>query len=147
VLGASDAAWNAAHTTDPEAEPGVAYDPAQGLANGAHDRFTGVMHANGRVTNFDLGLPPSTTIRQAVAAAMSVLPKDARHGPVTKLDVCAVMSIHSATLQQTLGSPDAFANFASGAAEDHYDPTAVSDVVIASATSGVASGAGLPKSC
>jgi hypothetical protein len=125
VLGATDADWNAAHTMDDQYETGVAYDPTPGLSNGATDRFSSVIHSEGHVTSFYLAFPPRTSIRQAVAETMSVLPRDATHGPVVTHAECATITIHSATLQAALGSPDAEAFFGEGTSYNLGDVTGV----------------------
>jgi hypothetical protein len=125
LLGATDADWNAAHTMDDQYETGVAYDPTSGLSNGATDRFSSVIHAEGHVTSFYLAFPSNTSITQAVAETMSVLPKDATHGPVVTHAECATITIHSATLQAALGSPDAEAFFGEGTSYDPADVTGV----------------------
>jgi hypothetical protein len=112
LLGAADADWNAAHTMDDQYEAGVAYDPTAGLSNGATDRFSSVIHSEGHVTSFYLAFPPRTSIRQALDETMSVVPRDATHGPAVTHAECATIKIHSATLQAALGSPDAEASLA-----------------------------------
>ena len=131
LLGATDAAWNAAHTMDNQYEAGVAYDPTPGLSNGATDRFSSVIHAEGHVTSFYLAFPSNTSITQAVAETMSVLPRDATHGPVVTHAECATITIHSTTLQAALGSPDAEAFFGEGTS---YDPADVTGVELEAAT-------------
>jgi hypothetical protein len=70
--------------------------------------------------------PVASTIRQAVAETMSVLPRDATHGPVVTHAECATITIHSATLQAALGSPDAEAFFGEGTS---YDPALLGELV------------------
>ncbi len=53
---------------------------------------------------------------------MSVLPRDATHGPVVTHAECATITIHSATLQTALESPDAEAFFGEGTS---YNPADV----------------------
>ena len=125
LLGATDADWNAAHTMDDQYEAGVAYDPTPGLSNGATDRLSSVIHAEGHVTSFYLAFPSNTSIRQAVAETMSVLPRDATHGPVVTHAECATITIHSATLQAAVGSPVAEAFFGEGTSYDPADVTGV----------------------
>jgi hypothetical protein len=125
LLGATDADWNAAHTMDRNYDVGAAYDPMEGLSNGATDRFSSVIHAEGHVTSFYLAFPSNTSIRRAVAETMAVLPRDATHGPVVTHAECATITIHSATLQAALGSPDAEAFFGEGTSYDPADVTGV----------------------
>jgi hypothetical protein len=131
LLGATDADWNAAHTMDDQYETGVAYDPTPGLSNGATDRFSSVIHSEDHVTSFYLAFPSNTSITQAVAETVAVLPRDATHGPVVTHAECATITIHSATLQAVLGSPDAEAFFGEGTS---YDPAGVTGVELEAAT-------------
>jgi hypothetical protein len=116
---------------DGQYEAGVAYDPTPGLSNGATDRFSSVIHAEGHVTSFYLAFPSNTSITQAVAETMSVLPRDATHGPVVTHAECATITIHSAMLQAAVGSPDAEAFFGEGTS---YDPAAVTGVELEATT-------------
>jgi hypothetical protein len=127
ALGATNADWNAGHAMDRNYDVGAAYDPMDGLSNGATHRFSSVIHSEGHVTSFYLAFPPNTSIRQAVDEAMSVVPRDATHGPVVTHAECATITIHSATLQGALGSPDAKAFFGEGTS---YNPAAVTGVEI-----------------
>ncbi len=131
ALGATDANWNATHTMDRNYDVGAAYDPMEGLSNGATDRFSSVIHSEGHVTSFYLAFPPNTSIRQAVDKAMSVVPRDATHGPVITHAECATITIHSATLQAALGSPDSKAFFGEGTS---YNPAAVTGVEVEAGT-------------
>lgn len=125
VLGATDADWNAAHTMDRNYDVGAAYDPMDGLSNGATDRFSSVIHSEGHVTSFYLAFSPNTSIRQAVDEAMSVVPRDATYDPVVTHSECATITIHSATLQAAVGSPVAEAFFGEGTSYDPADVTGV----------------------
>jgi hypothetical protein len=131
VLGATDAAWNRTHQVDPSTNtPDIAYDPMPRQYGDLQDRYTSVTHVNSRIDSFDLGLPPQTNIRQAIRHAMSTLPKDATHGALVRLDICAAMQVESKTLKLELGSANAAIYFSSGAADDHYSPSALADAEI-----------------
>jgi hypothetical protein len=56
---------------------------------------------------------------------MSIVPRDATHGPVVTHAECATIKIHSATLQAALGSPDAEAFFGEGTSYNPADVTGV----------------------
>lgn len=87
---------------DPNAMPGVAYDPSPGSYPDGNDRFVAVYHVNGRVAGFDEFLPANTPIQEAVKLALAMLPKDTSHGQVVTLDNCAALGVTSTTLQREL---------------------------------------------
>jgi hypothetical protein len=98
------------------------------------------MHTNGRITSFDLQFRPRTGVKRAIASLLKVVPKDASHGPVRKLDTCAALEVRSSRLQRELGSSDAVVFFASGSDGSYYTPRAVTDAEIIS-------GETVPSSC
>lgn len=139
ILGSTDAEWSQVHTPDPnvpasnfEQGVGAAYDPSPGSYPDNADRFDSVNSSNGRVDGLVESLPAGTDVDRAVRMAMQMLPKDAHHGRVVVLDVCAAMPISSNTLQSELGSRIGVVYFTSGTASDHYDPQDVGDLQIQS---------------
>jgi hypothetical protein len=132
--GATDAAWNAAHTRDSKYAPGAVYNPDPSLNTG--DEYTQVLHQDGHVTGYDLHFA-NVPISQAKAEAFAQdLPSDATQLWFDVKDTCADMLVQSKTLSTALGSRaigdtdgTVLVEFGSGLNEDHYSADRVSDAL------------------
>jgi hypothetical protein len=136
-FGATDAAWNSAHTAVSGFAPGSVYDadPSLPKVNGHEGtHYVGVIHENGRVVSYDYMF----TNRPIAMARSDVLrtqfPHDAKVAWFAVKSTCAQMMVTSATLAKALSSKaigdkdgSAFVEFSSGAAENSYNPKAVND--------------------
>jgi hypothetical protein len=136
-FGATDAAWNGAHTEDHDFAPGAVYDADPSLPQvngheGAH--YVGVIHGSGHVISYDYMFNNRSIANARSDVLRTQFPADAKVAWFAVRGTCAQMMVTSATLAKTLvskaiGDTDgsAFVEFSSGAAEDSYDPTAVND--------------------
>jgi hypothetical protein len=88
-LGATDTAWNSTHTADPGVTP---------------DRYNGLIHNGGRVTDYVERFKVGTSIAAARSAARAELPSDATSVWSALKDGCAVDVFHSNQLATALGS-------------------------------------------
>jgi hypothetical protein len=108
-LGATDTAWNSTHTADPDQPAGDSYDPDPSLVragdNGVTpDRYNGLIHNGGRVTDYVERFKVGTSTAAARSAARAELPSDATSVWSALKDGCAVDVFHSNQLATALGS-------------------------------------------
>jgi hypothetical protein len=108
-FGATDAAWNGAHTEDTNYNHEAAYNPNPALPEGpgGHpgDEYIAVAHTNGRVTRYEYVFA-SESAKQAQAAILrEQFPADASVFRYEVLDTCAIVLVRSPTLAQALGLP------------------------------------------
>jgi hypothetical protein len=136
-FGATDTAWNEAHTPVPGFTPGAVYDadPSLPKVNGhTGARYTVVEHDNGYVLGYVYHFANAPISAAKADVLRTQLPFDARVVWFARKDTCAQMMVRSAKLAQTLGpmpigdkAGTVLVEFNSGANEDTYDPRSVND--------------------
>jgi hypothetical protein len=95
-FGATDEAWNAAHTPDSRFAPGSVYD------NG---RYYSVIHDGGRVLEYSMRFSPGIPISTARSVVMHEFPADATTLWFAVKDTCAQLEVKSRTLGRPLATP------------------------------------------
>ena len=132
-FGATTAAWKASHTLDQRYSAGTVYNPDPSIPAGAE--YDLVMFQDGRVLGYDLQFA-NLPVAAARAKVAGELPHDTRRVAFVVKSTCAFELLRSATLARALGSKAigdssgaVLVEFVSGAAEDHYDSSAVNDAL------------------
>jgi hypothetical protein len=134
ALGASEAAWAAAHTPDKDFPSGQAYDTDSSLPEvegHVAARYTGVTHEGGRIVEYVYHFPSAPIAAAKRHILSSQFPADAHEAGFAVKPTCAVMLVRSATLRRQLlgavGHPaeGTFVTFNSGPEENSYDASAV----------------------
>jgi hypothetical protein len=140
-LGATAAAWTAAHAPDSDFAAGSAYDKDPSLADveghtGA--RYTGVGREGGRIVEYAYHFPSAPIAVAKRHILTSQFPADTHVVAFGVRPTCAVMLVRSATLQRELsravGHPavGASVRFNGGPEENSYDANAVTTAVLGS---------------
>ena len=102
AFAATVADWNAHHRADP-ANSG-SYDPDRTLGAGrTADRYVKVLPLNGRILQYTIQLPRSTTLATATARTATQLPADVRQRWQQQRPACLQVSYTSRTLGDLLG--------------------------------------------
>jgi hypothetical protein len=139
ALGASEAAWDAAHVSDNEFPTGQAYDRDPSLpAIEGHvgARYTGVTHEGGRIVEYVYHFSSAPIAAAKRHILSSQFPADAHEVGFTVKPTCAVMLVRSATLRRELraavGHPaeGTFVTFNSGPEQNSYDAGAVNTATL-----------------
>jgi hypothetical protein len=134
AIGATEAAWAAAHTSDNDFTEGSAYDrdPSLGEVEGhTAARYTGVDHKGDRIAGYVYHFPSSQIDAAKRGVLNSQFPADAHVVAFAVRPTCGVMIVRSATLTRKLspiiGHPAdlTFVRFTSGPEESSYDSNAV----------------------
>lgn len=129
-FGAANAAWDANHQADGRFASGAAYNQDPSLSrpgNGDNnDRYFAVLHAGGRVFQYEMRFPPGTTVAQARQSVLqSEFARGARMTDFRRFSSCAVMTVHDPRLSGVAPHGDVGVEFGSGINDISYDPSDV----------------------
>jgi len=111
---ATNAAWNATHTKDPDYDGLPAYGPIVQTPEGPTPQFINITSDGKQIINFIEVLPDNTSLTEAQAAVMADLPRDAMAQSLNishtaafqgESSSCAFWNLRSATLGTDTISP------------------------------------------
>jgi hypothetical protein len=112
-IGATDAAWEKNHESDPKFAPGSAYDPDPSLDGAGGDpafstRYYMVNHSGGRVQSYHMRFASGTSLGEAIDETLAEFPADANWDSFGAVQAsgsggaCAEGKVRSATLTSEL---------------------------------------------
>lgn len=138
-FGATDTAWNSAHTEDTDFASGAVYnaDPSLPKVNGhTGTHYAAVQHENGHVLGYEYRFLDEPIAAAKADVLRTQFPADVKVVWFARKATCAQMMVRSAALGLALSDPaigdkvgSVLVEFSSGVAEDSYDPSAVNDAL------------------
>jgi arylsulfatase A-like enzyme len=151
-FGATDSAWNEAHTEDTNYAHEAAYDPNSALPENdgrPGDEYTDVQHSNGHVTGYEYHFQSESAEDARMAILHEQFPTDAKALQYKELPTCALMLVSSPTLARPLGlpagTPVAQVELETGSEasghEEAFDPSSVDGALVSLGYPGIERGA------